>query len=143
MKTTDNNRYFKLGVAFSDTIVSLLIFATIAVLIIYMVFRLIGVYVNVLNFNVQAILHEMAFLVVFVKAYRLMIFYLESHHVSIKYIMEISIIAPAVEIIFATANQTLGVNLLFGFFSLANLILYLTFYKQLCAADESCETTSP
>lgn len=143
MKTTNNNRYFKLGVTFSDTIVSLLIFATIAVLIIYMVFRLIGVYVNVLNFNVQAILHEMAFLVVFVKAYRLMIFYLESHHVSIKYIMEISIIAPAVEIIFATANQSLEVNLLFGFFSLANLILYLTFYKQLCTADENCETVNP
>ena len=127
---------FKKIISASDIIVSTIILATIIILLVYMIFRVAGVYLAIFSFNVQQVLHELAFLVVFVKAYRLMVFYLESHYVSIKYIMEISIIAPAIDIIFANASNSLEINILFAVFSISNLILYLIFYKKLWDADD-------
>lgn len=89
-------------------------------------------------FNVSAIdiVHNTALLIVLVKAYRVLLFYFRKHHISIKYIVEISIIAPTIEIIFAYQNQPLPINILFGVFSLVNLTLYLLFYEKLTKIDE-------
>lgn len=130
------SKYFHQVAVWTDNIVSFFIFITIVGLLVYMGFRLYELYLSLFVFDLQQILHEVAFLIVFVKAYRLLIFYLENHHVSIKYIMEISIIAPAIELIFATGNQPLQVNILFGLFSFANLIVYLVYYRRLCEADQ-------
>jgi len=80
--------------------------------------------------------HDIALVIVLVKAYRVLLFYLEEHHISIKYIVGISIIAPAIEIIFATQNQTLPINILFGIFSVVNLVIYLQYYEKLSCIDK-------
>ncbi|MDZ4216731.1 MAG: hypothetical protein U1C97_00245, partial [Candidatus Gracilibacteria bacterium] len=80
--------------------------------------------------------HDVAYIIVLVKAFRVLLFYLQTQHLSIKYLIEISIIAPAIEIIFASANFSFSMNLLFVVFSLSNLIIYLTYYEKLSLIDQ-------
>ncbi len=116
-------------------IFSVFIFVAILVLIAFT-----GVYVYrlVVTFaysNSIDVIHNLALLIVLVKAYRVLLFYFWWHHISIKYIVEISIIAPAIEIIFAYQNQPIVINVLFGLFSLASLWLYLKYYDKLTSID--------
>lgn len=139
MNKPEKNKYFKIAITVANTVVSFLIFITILLLIFYMGYRVYLIALDVIYFEVQKILHNIAFLIVLIKAYKLLLFYLERHHVSIKYIMEIAIIASTVEIIFANSTHDLSTNILFAFFSIANLVVYLYFYRKLCDADEGGE----
>jgi len=116
-------------------IFSIFIFVTILVLIAFTgiyVYRLIATFVYSDSIDV---IHSLALLIVLVKAYRVLLFYFWWHHISIKYIVEISIIAPAIEIIFAYQNQPVAINILFGLFSLVSLWLYLKYYDKLTSID--------
>ncbi len=75
------------------------------------------------------LLHTIAFTIVLVKAYKILVAYAQTRHVNIKYLIEISIVAPTIEIIFNSRNYVLEVNALFGIFAFCNLIAYLYFYK--------------
>lgn len=78
-----------------------------------------------------SLLHTIAFTVVLAKAYKIMISYAQTRHINIKYLVEIAIIAPTIELIFNIRNYTLEVNILFALFAFANLMAYLFFYKTL------------
>lgn len=127
----------------TDRLVTLAITITIGILLAYIAMR-IGNLLLTFTANPDSTLHEVAYIIVLIKAYRLLLYYLEHHHVSIKYIIEISIIAPAIEIIFAFDQQSTIQNIIYGFFSLANLIAYLVFFQKICTADrqEDDPTTS-
>jgi len=74
------------------------------------------------------LLHTIAFTIVLVKAYKILISYAQNRHVSIKYLIEIAIIAPTIEIVFNSTKYPIEANILFAVFAFANLIAYLYFY---------------
>lgn len=82
-------------------------------------------YVSLYNHNVRNVLHSVALVLVTIKAFRILVSYLRTYHVSIKYIMEIAIIASTVELIFASETLNWWQALLFAVFGLGNLTLFL------------------
>jgi uncharacterized membrane protein (DUF373 family) len=74
------------------------------------------------------LLHTIAFTIVLVKAYKILIAYAETRHINIKFLVEIAIIAPTIELIFNARNYDFEVNILFASFAFANLVAYLFFY---------------
>lgn len=77
------------------------------------------------------LLHTIAFTIVLVKAYKILIAYAETRHINLKFLVEIAIIAPTIELIFNTRNYPLTVIVLFACFAFFNLVAYLHFYKTL------------
>jgi uncharacterized membrane protein (DUF373 family) len=77
------------------------------------------------------LLHTIAFTIVLVKAYKILICYAQTRHINIKFLVEIAIVAPTIELIFNVRNYELEINVLFAVFAFANLIAYLFFYKTL------------
>lgn len=118
-------------IGFTDKIMSLIILATIFIVISFAVFEIWKIYIHFGEMHSEDVLHATALTIVFVKAYRMLLYYLQSQHVSVKYIVEISIIAPAVDLIFAWGNRPFEINVLFALFSAVMLIIYLVFYKRL------------
>ncbi len=80
------------------------------------------------------LLHTIAFTIVLVKAYKILIAYAETRHINIKFLVEISIIAPTIELIFNAKGYPLSVNALFASFAFLNLLAYLHFYTTLRTA---------
>jgi len=78
-----------------------------------------------------SLLHSIAFAVVLVKAYRILRSYAETHHVNLKFLIEIAIIAPTIEILFNPNMYAIGIDILFAAFALGSLLIYLIFYKTL------------
>jgi len=76
-----------------------------------------------------SLLHTIAFTIVLVKAYMILISYAQTRHVNLKYLIEIAIIAPTIEIIFNSQKYPIEVNVLFAVFAFLNLVAYLHFYK--------------
>jgi len=77
------------------------------------------------------LLHTIAFTIVLVKAYKILAAFAETQHINIKFLVEIAIIAPTIELIFNNSAYKLEVNILFAAFAFANLLAYLFFYKTL------------
>ena len=73
-------------------------------------------------------LHAIAEVIVLIKAYRILISYVHTHHVSVEYIVEISIIASAVELLFAMDTHSVSTSIVLGVFGLANLFFYLHYF---------------
>ncbi len=119
-----------------DFLVSLFIFIIILFLITHMGLKMWdlggGLWENIQcqTCSDTQILHGIAHAIVLVKAYKILMSYLKTHHVNIKYLVEIAIIAAAVEIIFNSTSHTLQMNLVFGAFGVLNLGLYLFFYEK-------------
>lgn len=82
------------------------------------------------------LLHTIAFTIVLVKAYKILISYAETRHINIKFLVEIAIIGPTIELIFNSRNYSLEINILFASFAFVNLIAYLFFYKTLKKASD-------
>ncbi len=96
------------------------------------------------------LLHTIAFTIVLVKAYKILIAYAETRHINIKFLVEIAIIAPTIELIFNAKSYSFEANMLFAAFAFANLVAYLFFYptlkmvshdyiKELCIPEEPIE----
>ncbi len=77
------------------------------------------------------LLHTIAFTIVLVKAYKILICYAQTRHLNIKFLVEMAIVAPTIELVFNIGKYSLEINILFAVFSFANLIAYLFFYKTL------------
>ncbi len=75
------------------------------------------------------ILHAVARTVVVLKAYRILVSYLRSHHVAVKYMLEIAFIACVVELLFAYDLHDFETKIIFAVFGLVGLGLYLYFYE--------------
>lgn len=123
-------------IRFLNGVVSFLILLGMLALVVYLGYKVYEIGLAAVQLNFSQTLHDLAVLVVLVKAYRILLYYYQEHHISITYIVEISIIAPAIELLFAPTNHTLGVNILLASFGIANLILYLLFFSKMSAADE-------
>ena len=124
----------------TNAVVSLFIFVAMLVLVLFIGYNVANTVLEAVVFDFSSTLHDIALLVVLIKAYRILLYYYREHHISIKYIVEISIIAPAIELLFAPGNHNLSTNVLFAAFSIGNLILYLLFFEKLWNADrEECK----
>ena len=110
---------------------SAIVLATTVALLLFASFEVIHIFQDLYNTSTITIVHEVALIVILVKAYRILRSYTLDHHISIKYVLEISFIAPSIELIFAHSNQPLSVNILFVIFSLASLIIYIVYYDTL------------
>ncbi len=141
---------------FFDKIVDIYIYSAITSLVIYMVttfvFKMRGMYneyalglENPKYTNVdpsqistlmqQELLHNIAFIIVLIKAYTIMREYAKYRHISIKYILEIAIIAPVVEVVFNYHSYDFNMIVFYGVFASIISGIYLYFYQDLKKAE--------
>jgi hypothetical protein len=110
---------------YTDIVFSGIILVSILALTVFS-FRMVGeLTIQSIMPGVENIIHNIAYIVVLLKAYKIMVFYFRYQNLSIKYLVQIAIIAPAIEVIFAINEQTLWINILYAAFSLANLLIYI------------------
>ncbi len=76
-----------------------------------------------------SLLHFISFSVILVKAYKILISYAKHHHVSVEYIVEISIITSALEVLFNTRAYDNIILVIFWAFWIINLIVYMYYIK--------------
>lgn len=124
---------------YTKLLISLLIFCTILILIAYGFVKIGQMTMTLADFSDKTVsvdfLRNIALIVVIVKAYRVLVFYLRTLHVSIQYVVEMSIVAPAIEVIFAPHSQSLVLTAIFSAFSLLNLLMYFMFYDKMRQID--------
>lgn len=139
-----------------DKVVTMYSYIAILGLVIYMVGSIIGSFVAILsnfpalidggfsyeNMSVQTnILHTIAFTIILIKAYTVMISYATTKHLSPKYLIEIGIIASIVEIIFNLSSYDQWTIVFLWSFSVVLSIVYLYFYDTLRQAAEDHKQT--
>ncbi len=120
---------------YTDFVFTIVIMITILALIIYSVRMGLNLLLTSFEPDFNNIIHNIAYIIVLLKAYKIMVFYFKYQNLSIKYLVQIAIIAPAIEVIFAINDQSLWVNILYACFSLANLLIYIIYYKELDKFD--------
>ena len=120
----------------SGKAISILTFFMIFALIAYAGTKAISIYKGFANYTPGNVLYDVAILMVIIKVYMVLLYYYRRHRISLKYIVEISIIVPAINIVFATGAQALWITVLLGVFSVANLFIYIYFYDKLSEVDE-------
>lgn len=125
-----------------DKLFSLFVLATILLLAGYMTVRIgtlgltfidhvqAGLYMDMdfMDEHSKRALHAIAEVLILIKAYRILVSYLKTHHISVEYIVEISIIASAIELLFAADTHSVYTQAIFAVFGLCNLIIYLYFF---------------
>lgn len=79
----------------------------------------------------QELLHTIAFTIVLVKAYRILISYAKTQHLNIEFLIKLAIAAPIVEIVFNSHSYDFVTLLFLGAFGLITLIIYLYFYTRI------------
>lgn len=119
-----------------DHFVSLLILLVMIGVVTFAAYESVNLFQSIRGLDPKEVLRTVALIIILVKAYRVLVFYMRSHHVSVRYVVAISIIAPSVEIIFTPENRSIEMNVLYAAFAIANLIVYLKYYKQLDLIDE-------
>lgn len=85
------------------------------------------------------LLHNIAFTIVLVKAYKILMEYAEKKHINIKYTLEIAIIAPVVEVVFNYSSYEFQMLIFYWVFSVIMSIIYLAFYWNLRKVEEDYE----
>ena len=135
---------------FTNHIVSTYVFWIIVLLVTYMMINLLRGIASFILVNIDAItsgeffaltaaqdagetkiLHAIAVTLVLVKAYRILIEYMKSHHINIKVLVEICIISSFIEVIFNYAGHSIWLSVMFGVFGLVNLLVYVIFYEKM------------
>lgn len=112
-----------------DSVVSFLILLAILATLWYLFVHTLNLALSAMHMEFRHTVHDVAFIVVLVKAYKILAHYLSKHHVSIRYLLEVAIIAPMIEVIFVSDAKVWWLSVLYAGFSLACLLLYLVFYK--------------
>lgn len=139
-------------VPFLNGCVSFVAFITALALVLYMVIAFVtGTYdVALLMFDTvflepadrQAVinslngefLHNVAVLLILMKAYRILVEYMKHHHVDIKFMVEIAIIACVLELLFNFQNYTEDMRLVLLGISVSFLAVYVFKYDNLVRA---------
>lgn len=85
------------------------------------------------------LLHTITFTFVLVKAYKILISFAQTRHMNIKFMIEIAIIAPTIEIIFNIKQHSMEINILLAIFAFLNLCIYVIFYKTIKHISEDYE----
>lgn len=90
------------------------------------------------NFHSQATiwLEIVATIVILVKAYKVLMAYFKNHHLSVKYLMEITFTASFLELLFNSASYDLEIQIIFLILGLSTLLLYLVFYQKITMVQE-------
>lgn len=73
---------------------------------------------------IENFLSNFTFILILVKAYRILEFYAKNYHIEIVDLVEIAIIALIMEVVFNFTVHSIEINILFGFFWVALLIIY-------------------
>lgn len=116
----------------TDTLFTFFILCSIIALIIFSSLTVLSLFIGLFKHNTPVnMIHNVVYIIVLLKAYKILTFYLESHNLSLQYLVQISIIAPAIEVIFASESQSIWTNILFAAYSLVNLYIYIHFRKEL------------
>lgn len=125
-----------------DQTVSALILLSIVLLLLFMSAVLIKGVINIAHLffedrepPIERILHGIAITLIFVKAYKILVSYYLEHHISIKFMVEIAIIATTVEILFNAKSFELPMLIVITVFGIANLIIYLLFGHKFNTVD--------
>lgn len=145
-------------VPFLNWCISLVAFVTAATLVIYMLIVIVtGTYDAVLMlseivflptqerqslFNVlnAEFLHTVAVLLILMKAYRVLVEYMRFHHIDIKYMVEIAIIACVLELLFNFQTYTMDMRYVLLGLSVSFLGLYVFGYKSLKQASKDSQS---
>jgi uncharacterized membrane protein (DUF373 family) len=115
-----------------DFFINLLIIITIGFLFYFAFFK---VYTLFMTPSSEHFIHNMVFMIVLVKIYRLLVSFLKHHNISIKYMVEISILGPAIEVVFAFDKHPFSTLMILGGFGIANLLIYIFYYEKLLKID--------
>lgn len=126
----------------ADKLVSLIILLVTLRLVFYMMTSLYQVVVEMSNGEIwlsdhnEELLDWIVFYIVMIKAYKILVSYARHHHVSIRYVTELVIIACFVEFIFE-AHLSDVFRALMGTVGLVSLFLYLHYYSIFKDYDDS------
>lgn len=90
------------------------------------------------NFHEQAIswLQTVATIVILVKAYKILMSYVKTHHLSIKYLLEINFTATSLELLFNEASYSLEMKIIFLILWISSLLVYLIFFNKILELDK-------
>jgi len=75
----------------------------------------------------EQVLNIVTFILVLVKSFKILVEYSKNQHIAIKDLVEISIIALLMEVVFNFWIHDMSINILFALFWLALLIIYAAF----------------
>jgi len=75
----------------------------------------------------EDILNVVTFLLVLVKSFKILVSYSRYHHIQIRDLVEISIIALLMEVVFNFWIHSMWINILFSILGVALVIVYVTF----------------
>jgi len=115
----------------TDTVVSILIAFSILALVVFMGHQVLEVVSDIISLTFAHTVHDLAFIIVLIKIYKILTSYLNKHHLSIRYILEVAIIAPIIEIIFVSDEKSLQITIVYALFSIACLYIYFHFYDRI------------
>ncbi|PIR53049.1 hypothetical protein COU76_03275 [Candidatus Peregrinibacteria bacterium CG10_big_fil_rev_8_21_14_0_10_49_10] len=123
--------------------IHVLIFGVIIALLIFMATEVRDILeASVFDPQARNFLHDTAFVLVFIKALKILISYLETGRIAIRYLIEIVIIAPAIEIVFAPEKLSTPLLVIFALFSIVHLVIYLLLYDRIIAVDRNSHAES-
>lgn len=91
---------------------------------------------NILN---AEFLHNIAILLILMKAYRILVEYMRFHHIDIKFMVEITVIACALELLFNYASYSIEMRYILLGLSASFLGLYVFGYKSLKQASKDSQ----
>lgn len=130
-----NDRVIRKGFCFTLPYVRLavcaLIFFGVVALLVAMASHVGSIYAAFFIGEHRKLLHDIAVLLVMLKAVRILVAYLATHHVRLQHIVEIAIIAPAIELVFAPDRHSFEMDVLFAVFATVNLFIMVKFYDVL------------
>lgn len=136
-------------VPFLNGCISFVAFVTAATLVVYMLVVIVTGTVDVSNTIYQTVfmepsertitfnflnakfLHNVAVLLILMKAYRVLVEYMRHHHIDIKFMVEITIIASVLELLFNFRNYDMDMLYVFAALAISFLGLYVFGYKTL------------
>lgn len=75
----------------------------------------------------EEILSVVTIILVLVKSFKILVWYSKHHHIAIKDLVEIAIIALIMEVVFNFWVHSLAINWLFAVFGIALLVIYAVF----------------
>lgn len=82
--------------------------------------------------DIQAdMLHDIAYAIILIKAYLVLISYADTKHINPKFVLEIGIIAPIIELVFNSWSYDTTTMMFMGVFAVALAVIYLYFYTTL------------
>jgi len=120
-----------------DKIVSIIILLVAIRLVLYIAtsfgYNIYGIYNSGLwiAHHDKEILHQIIYMLILVKAYKILMFYAKHHHINIKFITELMIISCFIEFIFNFQTIELYHLIVLAVTGVTTLFIYIRYYDKL------------